>query len=998
MNAFINDTLKQLPTIRLITLLILLLTTGTLRAQLLGQFIESSQSVYVPFTVTNYGTKYGLPQNQVSDIISKEDGELIIATANGIVTFDGNSFQQCIPDKNYLLMDHWRLFYDPYNKSIYSFQISGTISRIAPDIRKIGASRSINSTPKGLIGCDANGVIWEFDYLNQHKKQLAKTGVRESQCILKDKDLIYFSDQKHLYCFNLKTKKSTIVANLSFLVLKKNTFNGKVYGITQNRLFRISRNGCKEISLSTPEPATLFNDLEFSPEGEFFVTSNTGLFYHHPAYNELYGKSSFLPTPYLVSLHYNKREHCLFLGSANKGLFKLNIKNCQTMTDYSEIGGEALNSVMIGENHSVYISTSQNKIYRFSIDGPDKMIDLNPVQIASTSCFGNLFFVGTWGEGLYVYKGKKRIDTVATPRLPNNQVFASFRDSQGKYWIGTNAGIATGSSLATIHPILKNQITGRIICFYERKNGDLCIGGSDGLFILDKTYRLKSRYRSDKEIVCKEIRSFLEDDEGKLWIATYNGGLYCLENGRMTSINNLPNCHLSQEVFTLAKNNNGDIYMSSNIGLWMVSEKKLNDFYHRKINYLIPFYYGNESGILNSEFNGGFQNNYMRTSYDHFYFPSIEGLVTVFPEVLTFHKIRPKIRSFLVDGKSAAGKHHFARNTRSLEFEYYTPTFLSKFNVHYQFRLSGPGIHPDWGEMQKEGNVRFEYLPPGEYELKVRAVDGFNDSHPTTSSYRFTIAAYWYETWWAIGIGLLLLIGLLFWIVRYRSRKIRHKQQRENSINNTLLELKLKAINAKMNPHFIFNTLNNIQYLIILNKNTEAEQALNRFSLLLRKFLEQSDHSFVRLSEEITLLKLYIDIEQFRFDDNLEVNIHIPTNCGSLVIPTLLLQPVIENSFKHGLAYSDKRNVLTISAQQKENYLEITIEDNGIGRNKSEEIKLGKTPHVSQGWRLVEEKIRMVHDKYGIVITCDITDKPDTDPGTIVVFRIAPIDEGLLRS
>lgn len=975
-----------------------MLATGWVRAQLLGQFIESSQSIYVPFTVTNYGTHYGLPQNQVSDIIAKEDGELIIATANGIATFDGHSFQPCIPDKKYLKQDHRHLFYDKKRKCIYSFQLSGSVYRIAPDIRKVLTVQTVSGTPNGLIGCDNKGVIWEYDFASQRKKEILKTGIRKSQSILREKNIIYLSDLDKLYRFDLKTGKSSIVANQSFSLLKKNTFNGKIYGITQQQLFRISPNGCTEISLSPVESKTTFADLEFTTDGEFFVSSNTGLFYHHPAYNQLYGKSSFLPTPYLVSLHFNKRENCLFIGSSNKGLYKLHIKNCQSMTDYSETSGEALNSVVQGEDHSIYISTSENKVYRFSVDGPEKVLDLNPVNIASSSYIDGKLFIGTWGKGLWLFKGKRRVDTVSMPHLPNNQVFASFLDSHGSYWIGTNSGIAKGNSIASIRPHLKGKITGRIITFYERKNGDICIGGADGLYILDKSHRFKACYRSDKEIACKEIRSFLEDSEGKLWIATYNGGLYCLEKDRMTSINNLPNCHLSAEVFTLARNNNGDIYMTSNIGLWMVNEKKLNAFYRRKINYLIPFYYGNESGILNSEFNGGFQNNFVRTSYDHFYFPSIEGLVTVFPETLKFHTIRPKIRTVLIDGKPAFNKHRFARNTRTLEFKYYTPAFLSKFNVHYQFRLSGPGVRPEWGKMQKEGYMRFEYLPPGDYVLTVRAIDGFNDNRPANSVYRFTIVPYWYETWWAIGGEILLFINLLFWIVRRRNRKIRYKHQRENHINNTLLELKLKAINAKMNPHFIFNTLNNIQYLIILTKNAEAEQALNRFSQLLRKFLEQSDHSFVRLSEEIELLELYIDIEQYRFEGMLEVHINMPATCGSCVIPTLLLQPVIENAFKHGLVHSDKKKILSINVIQDEAYLEIRIEDNGIGRDKSEKINLTKKSYTSHGWRLVEEKIRMVHDKYGIVITCDITDKPDPDSGTIVVFRISPIDEGLLGS
>lgn len=976
----------------------ILIVAPILRAQMLGQFIDASQEEHVPFTVTNYGTRHGLPQNQITDMIEKDDGELIIATANGITNFDGRFFNNFIRGKKYLSSLYSRLYYDRKSSYVYGRRLDGRLCLLYPQYKELSVSGAMNTSSNGLIGFNDRGVIWEYSFQSHKKKVLYKSGVRHPLSILRSGDYVYFSNNKHLYCYHLKKKTLRLVSNEAFLTISNNRYNGHIYGITRNQLFQITPGKCLRLPLESFESMNYFTDLEFSPKGELFVSSNTGLYYLYGSVRKHFGKSSFLPTSYLESLLYNDRENCLMVGSSNKGLFKLSFKNCISISNYTEAGAAALNSVSIAKDQSCYFSSTDNHVYHLTADGIQSILDFNPVHIASSTLIGDRLFIGTWGEGLFVYQNKTLLHTIKSPQIRGISGFAVFRDSQGMLWFGTDAGIAKGTSPEKVAPTLTKEVTGRIICFYERRNGDLCIGGTNGLFVLDQQRRLKAHYRSDKEIVCKEIRSFLEDREGKLWIATYNGGLFCLEKGRMTSINAIPNCLLSAEVFTLVKNNNGDIYMTSNIGLWMVNEQKLNDFYHRKIDYLVPFFYGNESGILNTEFNGGFQNNYQRTFDDQFYFPTIEGLLKVNPERLHFRKIHPKIQSIQVDGIPVTGCNSFARTTHSIEFRYYAPNFLSKFNVHYQFCLSRPGIRPDWDKMQKDGYVRFEYLPPGNYELKVRAIDGFNDEHPIISVFRFTVRAYWYESWWVKGSGILLLLLLIAWIAWYRIRSARDKQERENTINNTLLELKLKAINAKMNPHFIFNTLNNIQYLIILNKNQEAEHTLNQFSQLLRKFLQQSDHSFVRLSEEISLLELYIDIEQYRFEHKLDVTIAIPRSCEQRVIPTLLLQPVIENAFKHGLVHSDRKKVLSITVHEEEQFLVIRIEDNGIGRNKSEEINLSREAYVSHGWRLVEEKIQMVQEKYGIVITSSITDKPDQDTGTIVVFRISPIDEGLLNS
>ena len=318
----------------------------------------------------------------------------------------------------------------------------------------------------------------------------------------------------------------------------------------------------------------------------------------------------------------------------------------------------------------------------------------------------------------------------------------------------------------------------------------------------------------------KEVRSFYEDGEGKLWIGTYDGGLFCFHNKKLTSINALPNCKLNDDVFTLAKDDQDNIYMTSNTGLWMVNERKLDAFFKGKIPYLVPFFYGNETGILNTEFNGGFQNNFLKTKYGHFYFPTIEGILIATPEELNFRKLKPQISSVRLDRISKSGNYiQVERDVKVIEFLFHCPNFLSKYNVHYQFSLSKPGMPKKWESLEKEAKVRFTLLPPGEYIFSLRAIDGFNDDNPHVEELRFTILPYFYETNWFKTLVALIIALLILGIIRIRINYVKRSVINKNKVNNQLLAFKLQAVQAKMNPHFIFNSLNNINYLLTVEKN-----------------------------------------------------------------------------------------------------------------------------------------------------------------------------------
>ncbi len=981
----------------LLFFLLFLSVPNVVLSQLYGDFIDESQHIFLPFTISNYGTRHGLPQNQIVSISAKKDGELVLSTANGIVSFDGQSFNPFIKNNAYLRGIYSKTFFDDKNEILYGIENGQFLNEIHPKFKTICKANTGELIHRTIHFITPEGTIKWYDLDKKTYSEAFQTGIKNCFTLYYHQGNYYLSNYDGLFIYYPKLKKFKQLTRDYFVKIKWNKYDGAIYGITKQSLVQINGTQLKPIELEGISSSTDFKDLTFTKELEFFIASTDGLYYKHPMYSEVFEESDYFPTHHFESLYFSERENCVFLGSTNKGLFKLMIKNCGSFDIEGPMSQVALCSVTSNSENDVFFSGTDNKIYTFGLDGSKEYLNLSPLAISSLSIIDDYFYIGTWGQGVQIRDAnKKLIKTILNPEIKKNDAFSCYKDKQGKIWIGHSNGISCQVKQFTFKPFLPSIIVGKTNCFFDRKNGDLCIGGSNGLYILDKNRKLKQHF-SAKQIKCKEIRSFHEDKEGKLWIGTYNGGLYCLENYTLTSINSLPNCKLPNEVFTLAYNE-GNLIISSNLGLWVINEKKLNDFYRRKIDFLIPFVYGNEAGIFNSEFNGGFQNNYLKSGHGHFYFPSIQGIVTYTPELIDFYKIKPKLVKVLRNNIEIDKIHQFNPQTNSLSFYFHTPNFINKFNVHFQYALVGSDHKIVWSELSKSGHIRFDFLPHGNYTLKVRVLDAFNDSHPYSYNYSFSIAPYWYQTWWFHTVLIVILFTLILIGIRIRLNVIRQKEIRNNKINNTLLELKLKAIQSNMNPHFMFNTLNNIQYLIIQNKAEEAEIALNQFSLLLRKFLEQSDFSFVTLKEEIELIKLYLNIENYRFNHELNIQIDIDSACENAIIPTLLLQPIVENAIKHGLAHSQTDKRLYISVVPMEHSIKIAIEDNGIGRKAAENINAFRSNHVSKGQELVSQKIKIINDKYHLNIIKEVTDLTSPAMGTRVVFIIPKIDNELLNS
>ncbi|MEZ4803294.1 MAG: histidine kinase [Gelidibacter sp.] len=230
--------------------------------------------------------------------------------------------------------------------------------------------------------------------------------------------------------------------------------------------------------------------------------------------------------------------------------------------------------------------------------------------------------------------------------------------------------------------------------------------------------------------------------------------------------------------------------------------------------------------------------------------------------------------------------------------------------------------------------------------------------------------------------GLLLLLVTAYFMYNYI------KQQK---FANNLLAL--KSLRSQMNPHFIFNALNSVNSFIASNDERTANKYLSDFSQLMRSVLENSDEDFIPLKKEIELLELYTKLEHFRFKDKFDYAIKVDKNVNvdEFQIPPMLLQPYIENAVWHGLRYKTEKGKLDIDISAKsENEITITIVDDGIGREKSKELKTDhQKKQNSKGMGNVKKRVAILNEMYKDkvdVFVDDYQNKEDT--GTKVTITL----------
>lgn len=263
----------------------------------------------------------------------------------------------------------------------------------------------------------------------------------------------------------------------------------------------------------------------------------------------------------------------------------------------------------------------------------------------------------------------------------------------------------------------------------------------------------------------------------------------------------------------------------------------------------------------------------------------------------------------------------FSENNANFSYYYKLEPFQNKWNI------------------TNTSNINFNNLKPNKYVFRIKANTFYKEI-------KFTILPLWYQTIWFKILSFLLLLSLFFSATWYLSKRNQKQKSEQILKEKQLSEIQLKALRSQMNPHFVFNSLAAIQYYINENNFEASEKYLVKFSKLIRQFFELSKETTITINEEVKLLTNYLEIEKLRFKEKLSFNINTQntSDLGITKIPTMLLQPIVENAVNHGIFNKLDKGTISINFSKiNSKTYKVLIIDDGVGfinaKSKNKKIR-----------------------------------------------------------
>lgn len=325
--------------------------------------------------------------------------------------------------------------------------------------------------------------------------------------------------------------------------------------------------------------------------------------------------------------------------------------------------------------------------------------------------------------------------------------------------------------------------------------------------------------------------------------------------------------------------------------------------------------------------------------------------------------------------------------------EYTIPDYSDRNPPRFQTQLVG--LDNNWRTPEKASSVRYTQLPPGIYTFRIRAIDGSGRTTGEPKELEILVEKPWYQTnlfYFLIALSIALAIIAYVRVREHQLRKDYHSKRR-------VQQLELQALRQQLNPHFISNAMNAIRDFVYEAQPDQAAVYLNDFARLMRLFLEVSRNRFTTIKDEVELLERYIRLEQLRFKGKFDykITVHPNIEVGMDEVPSLLLQPIVENAINHGLYHLESGGSLNVAFSLDPYDDEIIIcqvSDNGVGRKIAAQKRKANPGHVSRSTQILEDHREVLEEEGNTSLVITTTDlHPDREyTGTVVSVRIEPIE------
>ncbi len=516
---------------------------------------------------------------------------------------------------------------------------------------------------------------------------------------------------------------------------------------------------------------------------------------------------------------------------------------------------------------------------------------------------------------------------------------------------------------------------------YQDRSYTTWICAINGLWTCDSMNHLKYLGDSIPDLATR-VTAITQSADGIIWAATRGSGVVMICKDTVYRV---------QRSDGLASNMCRSLYVDDKNTIWVGTtsglsrlQYSLNDSLHYQI-----LNYTSENGLLSNDVNE------IVGAKDRLWLIHTSGISVFNPAEVPIGKFAPPvyITGIMVNGDSvSAADSSFGYEENGFSFSFVGLSFRDPGKINYRYKLEG--ADHEW-IYTKVTSATYQTLEHGDYRFIVQASSNEGVWSTKEAAIGFTIAPAWWQTW-LFRTAIVFLIALLIYVgFRARVRQIRNREEKKSALQNRIASFELNALRAQMNPHFVFNAINSVQYFITENDPDSSQRYLTKFAKLIRYVVDNSRLSYISVKAEIEALTLYLELESLRFGKRMTYSFEIgdEVDIEFVQIPSMIIQPYVENSIWHGIMHKEGAGEIKIKFSIVDDMLNCVIEDDGVGREKSREIKMNKphSTHKSVGMTNTRERLEIINQVSNTNVSVTITDlysENNTACGTRVEFKV----------
>ena len=958
--------------------------------------------------------KDGLPDIEFYDVLEDKNGFIWLAADKGLFRYDGKSFVN-FSHQNKRGLSVFGLFEDDKGR-IWCNTISGQFFYIENQKMILFAD----------LKEDLKGQLPEFKVINN--------------------ELIAFSE-KGIFVINVASKKQKVIRDQ----ISSSPYYGYPF-YYKNQLFFTFENQIKIFEKQQIHSKFIFTNNKFISKHNAFCNLGNGILFCTNMQNKQYffikldNQNTFVKCEVPIEFANKKIINCiksdnlLWFGT-NQGVIVCTILNNQITYKDTYLKSEYVSKIIKDKNNNYWFSTLRNGVFVM----PNIYIqkeNFNGIsnQISALCAIASKFLIAGSTDGkISIWNAK--INHWKQFALPSNSKVAQIvynssyksifisQDNQSYIWnidknemykvpffiSSKSISITANNELLNASydraTVMKNPFENTInslnsvfvqvpqfveksisntktdirnkrayASFYSFNNKTNYVGFVDELMRFDTNNKLFPIRYQNKPILAIDIQ---ETNNEIIWVATFNDGIIGIKNNKVVAVLTSKNGLFSNQISKL-KSNQNELWIATNKGVQcfnsdtktfknLTKNDGLESYTISDIEIINQtLFLSSNTGIYSIDIAKGFKN---------------EPQPKVYFKSVTIHEKDTLLNS----------KYELEYYKNDIKFSFNANGFQSNESITYQYKLQG--INDNWLTLENGNDfVRYSSLPSGSYTFYVKAINANGLASLPISIFMEVNAPYW-QKWWFYVVLSLVISGGIWFVFKMRLKQVEKEKEIELEkvqLDKELISSQLENLRSQMNPHFIFNALNSIQEYIVTNEKVNASSFLVKFSRLIRMYLEHSRENEIPLEEEITALKLYLELEKDRFEEALDYEIIVDENLNpkTIKITSIFIQPYVENAIKHGLLHLKNNRLLQVTFEfntTKDSVI-CSIKDNGIGRKKAEEMKkqreyLHKSFATSANQKRIE-LINKIRTKKASISITDLYDKNNVATGTLVQIEI----------